>query len=596
MKKIFSMLLATALLFGMLLPMSVSADAYVVNPTGTTEILLPNFAVSAMKYLKADGTTKSPTSNTYPLGSIYTKVDGVITPAGRGFNATVDTAFKDDADVVAMVYDVPVTVTTAGTYTVTLLSSTLCSNIRLVVDGNEYTHFNYTLLDGGNSAYTGESWTYCNSSGNASTVKAAEYRYKVPFTQGENTITLKVPKDGLTSAHLCGLSFRKETAIVDSNSVTTVEIEDFANPGNLSGDARFGVDGSVAGTDLTTYFKNKVEAKSAYWYDVRGTVLLSDNKRAFFLKKNEVYANSYPYSVKPRSVTAGTAIKKLVDGEWIEYTPTAEDVATVQYGKADGTSSNYIVPPNNPMYQESLDIQIPIQVTTAGTYQLDLMCLMPYFNNANAASTIDLYVGDSENGEWIGKVHRRTGETASYPGAAVAFETETATINTRTVYPYLYSNYYFSQVVSSSTYTSPIARYVFEAELDPSDTYITIAVNPMGMGSFSERAADIDATYCTIIDSLTITGANAASNAISTSSKTGTVIYGATERALGKAVLALYNDEQLVAVEKWDATMGEAIMNLTTTYAGEFDAAKVFIWEDFENCLPKVVAKELTLN
>lgn len=605
MKKIFSMLLATALLFGMLLPMSVSAADPVVRPTGTTEILFPNFAATAIKYLKSDGSTIGVTSGVYPLANMFRMIDGVATTAGRTFNPNTDTAFKNGADVVALVYDVPVTVEEAGTYTVTLLSSVSNADVKLVVGGNEYQYFNYTILDNTQQG-TDEPWTYCNSAGVSNKNYAgAEYHYKVPFTQGSNTITIKVPKEGLSSTIvISSLYIRNETAIIDSNTVTTVELEDYASPSNLGDGARVGIDGTPSEEALVTYFRNDKTSASAAWYDIKGTLPISDGKRAFFIKANTLYTNSYPYSVNPRSVTDGTAIKKLVEGVWTDYTPDAADVNTIQYGKADGSSSNYIVPPSNPLYQGSLDVKIPIQVKTKGTYQFDLMCLTPYYASANKASTIDLFVGDPADGESIGKAYRYTGVSAN-SGASVIFDTEPTIINTRSVYPYLYSNKYFSQNVlttsSSGAYNTPLSRYVFEADLDPSDEYITLAINPLGMGSMSERAANIDVTFYTIIDSLTITGADVA-NTISASpvdgKVTGSVKYNMNQRTYGYPVLALYNDGELVAVKKWDVrTIGEPVVDFEIAYDGDYDTAKVFIWEDYDTTFkPKVAVKTITVN
>ena len=101
--------------------------------------------------------------------------------------------------------------------------------------------------------------------------------------------------------------------------------------------------------------------------------------------------------------------------------------------------------------------------------------------------------------------------------------------------------------------------------------------------------------FCLAMDCIRFTK-KTESNVISNGSSEVTVVYDAAQRAAGQAILALYNGKQLVAVEKLDNSLGKLIMQFSTTYAGEFDKAIVYIWEDLVNCVPKVARKALTVN
>ncbi|MBO5929816.1 MAG: hypothetical protein J6Q27_00800, partial [Clostridia bacterium] len=93
-----------------------------------------------------------------------------------------------------------------------------------------------------------------------------------------------------------------------------------------------------------------------------------------------------------------------------------------------------------------------------------------------------------------------------------------------------------------------------------------------------------------------------AETAISKTTGAATVKYTAAEgpSEAGIAVLALYKDDQLVSVEKWnvvpEVVLNEIVLSYTTEYDGDYDEAKVFVWKDFDKCLPLVVAKDLTIN
>lgn len=568
MKKIFSILLTTALLSGMLLPMAVSAEdpaRVTISATEETTIEFEDFKDSFV----TEGTLQDGQSQ----GNLGVLKSNTGNLASNGSYLVYETGkFNTGATTKA---DIPVAVTEAGVYTIVITASDTGSKPTVSIGGTNYSYNTTAKLDG-----TG----YANYYATAGWPGAEFYFNSVELPEGNTTITVNIPATsaGKFVCMIDCMKLRKKVAKIDTAAVTTIEFEDYVSNVTFSaGGAR----------------KNLTSTGSATPSILAG----SDDHRVLYLT---AIPNNYPYQVAPNKVvlenptgsqysTGSTVPKWNGSGYDNSYVLTADDVAQIKASTA-----------GNPLYSGYAIITVPIDVKTAGAYTFDMTRVATAFANDfvfedqggektrwssnNGASAVWVYRGtEISEDNLIGTTGVDRTNFRDIGDQPIDMSTKGAlgTIP----FKYLYRDDSMKGYLYSLT-----GKYVFDAELSQSDEYLTFVVKQMGFNSAT--AAGNGPDVMAYLDSLKIYGSGI-EDAISAMSGEASVKYTAEEcpSEKGNAVLALYNDGILVSVEKW-TTYPEIAMFFKTEFEGTFDEAKVFIWEDFENCLPLTVVKELDVN
>lgn len=85
-----------------------------------------------------------------------------------------------------------------------------------------------------------------------------------------------------------------------------------------------------------------------------------------------------------------------------------------------------------------------------------------------------------------------------------------------------------------------------------------------------------------------------AADEIKVDGSTATALVNYDEAQTGKAILALYNGKELVGMQTLDVTNQNAV-TISMSYSGTVTDAKMFVWNDLNNCIPQTETKILTI-
>ncbi len=579
MKKIFSILLTTALLSGMLLPMAVSANtpaSVTISASQETRIEFEDYKDS---FVTADGTATD--------GAFAELTADAKSSNGYHllFNANTTTTAAH-AQV-----EIPVYVAESGTYTITIQAArSNGSRPNLYVDNTQVT--NYTNSQVGAQPTLGLEFT------------PYDWIFTANLTVGQRTIKVTPPTKAYSGQNaikniLDCMVIRNRVAQLDTTTATTVEFEDF----------KF-----VSDYDYTDV---RCALNDAAAFKTSGVGVTSVNVRPGsnglrYLSVVGLVPNEYPYKDAP-SVIAGKAEGDSV--QKLNAAHTAFESHDLTQDEIDAVKANIKIPGkagnlnDNPLYSGYVAIKVPIKVKTAGTYTFDLTRLASRFNGktfvfnngqtvtgsqSSGASAVFVYRGDQvDETKLIGQTHRYSNNMKD-----IGDQPHSSQSNGN--FGTFYCDYFCGDT-TSATYSgskdSMAGKYVFTANLTTADTYLTFAIRPFkyDKGDVTTLSAN-DAQLTAFLDCVKISGSNVP-NAISTTTRTGSVNYEEAERLEGinEAVLALYNKGALVSVEKWN-NRAEKTMSFETAYTDTFDEAKIFMWEDYVDCIPKVAVKVLTVN
>ncbi len=565
MKKIFSILLTTALLSGMLLPMAVSAD----TPAGVTISASQETRIEFEDY-KDSFVTADGSATTGDFATLTADAN-----SSNGYYLLFNATATANAQV-----EIPVTVEETGTYTITIQAArSTGSRPGLFIDGVQIgSSAVVNAAVGGQPALGLEFTPY-------------DWIYKVNLTAGQSTIKVApAASSGTIKNILDCMVIRNKVAQLDTTTTTTVEFEDFKFAEDL---------------DLTDVRRALNNASAA----TNGQVNVRPGSNGLrYLHFYGLIPNEYPYQDAPNTLaakTAGTTVKKLSGTSFIDYELKQEDIDAVKANVAiPGKGANLN---GNELYSGYAAIKVPINVKTNGTYTFDLTRLASRFNGktfvfndgqtltnaaqSSGASAVMVYRGDQvDESKLIGQTHRYSNnmkDIGDQPHASQA----------KGNFGNFYCDYFYGNATYPGDKNSMAGKYVFTANLTTADTCLTFAIRPFkyDKGDVTSLSSN-DAQLTAFLDCVKISGSDVP-NAISATTKTGSVNYEEAERLEGinEAVLALYNDGTLVSVEKWN-NRAEKTMSIETAYTGAFDEAKVFMWENYEDCIPKVAVKVLTVN
>lgn len=85
-----------------------------------------------------------------------------------------------------------------------------------------------------------------------------------------------------------------------------------------------------------------------------------------------------------------------------------------------------------------------------------------------------------------------------------------------------------------------------------------------------------------------------AADEIKVDGSTATALVNYDEAQTGKAILALYNGKELVGMQTLNVTNQNAV-TISMSYSGTVTDAKMFVWNDLNNCIPQTETKILTI-
>ncbi len=602
MKKLLSTLLTTALLFSTLLPVTFAADSIPEN---------------AVRYEFEDY---------YPIINVIKECEyssnGKLVCSTNGGSVTPISSVPRDTDA-SFSFDIDVAA--GGEYTVEYTFGYHSNNtanvgeVILSVDGNEIGRNDGSFV-GDISVDSTYPWKY---------IPMKIYQKNATLTAGKHTVNVQinVPTTNTAQPNIFAIDYLQltpKTVSVTSEKAATIEFENYANDystkpnsvitGGQASGGRYAYFDTALRTDPVTLsipiFVDEAgkydfeyvatggmsaaslyldDAETPFWTASGGSAIDTakvENKWPYF---NQTWHQAYRYNFKADlpagehtiKVSLGTrpaesaqdvclcmdylriapvenaVIGKNKDTTRIEFENYADGLSIAQndgttWNPSPGTSSGcsnsqylYIDTADGKASNEYEVFSIPVTIQNAGFYNMEYI-------EGNGISPFKVFL-DSTDGTCL--------------SSGVKTELDSSK-NTAGKYAHFASSWCVAAIRSKTVYL-PAGKHTLMCQLQ-------------WRANIKDFAAYLDYIEFTPTDGLTIENGTA----------TAGVVLDAP--VSGKAILALYNDKELVAANTINVTDAQFI-TVTAPADGTVTQAKVFVWNDLNDCIPQTQRKTFSV-